>query len=88
MVSDMEVYSLGDTKATTASMDKTPDVHARLREKAAALGADAVIVKDQGIIPPLDTSSSSARAYAKGVAIHFTDAGQNGPVTSSAPTGP
>jgi hypothetical protein len=86
-IKDMEAYSTADGKATDAAMGEASDVHARLREKAAALGADAVIIKDQGIIPALDPSAGTAHAYIEGIAIHFKAADQNGAVTASPPAG-
>jgi hypothetical protein len=83
-VKDMEIFYPPGSKATGLAIGESVDVGLKVREKAAALGADAVIVKDQGLIDPIDPSTGSTRIYVEGVAIRW----KSGIAASSTPGEP
>jgi len=78
VVRDAEIYHPEGFRSSILDVGGSPGVHTRLREKAAALGADAVIVTEEYFIDPSDESrTDSSRIVATGTAIRFTGEGQN-----------
>ena len=72
-VRDVEVYYPPGTKATSLAIGENTDVRAKLCEKAAALGADAIVLKEERVVDAIDaTSGGNSHIWALGVAIHFT----------------
>jgi hypothetical protein len=73
-----DVYDPASFRTATLDVGASKGVHTHLREKAAALGADAVIMIYEYVVNPSDeTATASSRIFAGGTAIHFTDVGQN-----------
>jgi hypothetical protein len=62
---------LASVTTTGYDMREEAKLHNAIRAKAAPLGANAVILKDQGIIP---TGMGGGKRWAMGVAIHYTAA--------------
>jgi hypothetical protein len=59
---------LGTVTATGFAPAETAKMHNAIRTKSAALGANAVILTEEGIIPD---SWGGGRKWATGVAIHY-----------------
>ncbi|HEX3944768.1 MAG TPA: hypothetical protein VHW69_11845 [Rhizomicrobium sp.] len=62
---------LGTVTVTGFDVGDVAKMHNAVRTKAAVLGADAVILTQEGII---DHSFAPTERWATGVAIHYTDA--------------
>ena len=73
---------LASVTTTGHNMRSEAKMHNAIRAKAAPLGAHAVILKDQGIIP---TGMGGGERWAMGVAIRYTAgaAGASGPAPTS-----
>jgi len=69
-VPDRKYKELGDVTASGFSSRQTAKMHNAIRAKAAGLGADAVILTDEGLLPG---AFATAAKWATGVAIKFED---------------
>jgi len=78
LVRTSEIYDPASIRTAALDVGASTGVHTRLREAAAARGADAVILIYEYVVNPSDeTATASSRIFAEGMAIHFTNVSQN-----------
>jgi hypothetical protein len=75
---DRHYEELGTVTVTGFDASESAKMHNAIREKAAALGANAVILTEEGLVP---AGFGSYKRWATGVAIRFTAISQSEPVT-------
>mgnify|MGYP001569299254 CR=1 FL=1 len=66
---DDKYVELGTVTVSGFSSGDVAKMHNAIRNKSSALGADAVILMDEGLFP---TAFGNYERWATGVAIHFT----------------
>ncbi len=73
-VRDMEVFHGDGENSVTFAINEKGNILDVIREKAAALGADAVILKEEHVVDPdadPGSATNSTHIYLSGVAIRF-----------------
>ena len=68
-IPDRKYVELGPVIASNFYSSAFADMYNEIKTKAAVLGADAVIITDEGFVMPTDSSTS--KYWATGVAVKF-----------------